>query len=587
MDQPPARRRQFILKYTLLGLSLVAAASAALLWLRPRSQPYAPGEPIEGLTSELERRIPPGYRPVKFTDAAAQAGLNFRHFPGRRTSQLPEDMGSGAAWGDYDQDGDPDLYLCDIVNGSAGGGDRLFRNDGGAFADVTAQAGVGYQGLSMSPAWADFDNDHDLDLVVATYGPILLYRNRGDGTFEEVSRAAGLSPFQGFWTGVSWADYDRDGLVDFYVCGYVKYRFDPALLQRASRQYEALVPVSLNPSSYPPERNLLFRNNGDGTFREVGRQAGVENATGRSLSASWADFDGDGWPDLYVANDISDNALFRNLGNGKFQDVSYSALVADYRGAMGLAVGDWDHDGDQDIFVTHWIAQENAFYWNQRFRRGGGSAPGPLRFTDIADMVGVGQISLNYIGWGTSFFDCDNDGRPDLFVVNGSTFQEQSDPSRLVPMKNQLFWQKSPEDGFFEVGAASGAVFQEKHVGRGAALADYDDDGDVDLVVLNHGEPPLLLRNEDGNRNRWLKVRVRPGKSRHNGFGAVVEIEAAGGRQFQEMGSQSSYLSQNALEAHFGLGTAAQVDRVKVRFPSGAVRQAGPTATNRTIVVAE
>jgi hypothetical protein len=588
MAQPLARRRKLILKYTLLGLLLVAAASAGLLWLRPRSKPYSAGDPIEGLTSELERRIPPGYRPVKFTNVAAQAGLDFRHFPGKRTTQLPEDMGSGAAWGDYDNDGHLDLYLCDIVNAGSSGGNRLFRNKGdGTFTDVTARAGVGYQGLSMGAAWADYDNDGDLDLVVTSYGPILLYRNRGGGTFEEVSRAAGLSRFEGFWAGVSWADYDRDGFADFYVCGYVKYRFEPQLLQKASQQYEAVVPYTLNPSSYPPERNLLFHNNGDGTFTEVGRRARVDNITGRSLSAAWCDFDGDGWPDLYVANDISDNAMFRNLGNGRLEDISHAAWVADYRGAMGLAVGDWDRDGDQDMFVTHWIAQENAFYWNQRFSRGGGSKPGPLRFTDIADMVGLGQISLNYIGWGASFFDYDNDGQPDLFAVNGSTFQDEKDPSRLVPMKNQLFWQKSPEDGFFEVGAASGPVFQEQHAGRGAAFADYDDDGDVDIVVVNHSEAPLLLRNEDGNRNRWLKVRVQPAKSNRSGLGALVEIEAAGNRQSQEIGSQASYLSQNAREAHFGLGTASQVDRVTVRFPSGVVRQAGSTPTNRTLVVAE
>ena len=307
--------------------------------------------------------------------------------------------------------------------------------------------------------------------------------------------------------------------------------------------------------------------------------AGIpDNLKGRSLSAAWADFDGDGWPDIYVANDISDNALYRNEGNGKFSDISHAAWVADYRGAMGLGVGDWDHDGDLDIFVTHWIAQENALYWNQRFTRGGPAAPGPLRFTDVADMLGLGQISLSVIGWGTSFFDFDNDGRPDLFAANGSTFQDEKDPSRLVPMKNQLFWQKSPEDGFFEVGAVSGAVFREEHVGRGAAFADYDNDGDVDIVVVNHSDAPLLLRNDGGNRNRWLKVRVPV-------FGAVVEIEAAGGKQMQQIGSQPSYLSQNPLEAHFGLGAATQADRVTVRFPDRTVRDLGPTPANQTLTV--
>ncbi len=587
MAETRPRRRRLILKYALLGLSLVAAASAGLLLLRPRIGVESNAGPIEGLTRELERGIPPGYRPVLFTDVAAKAGLNFRHFPGRRSTQLPEDMGSGAAWGDYDADGDFDLYICDITTGPSGG-NRLFRNNGdGTFTDVTSEAGVGYHGTGMGAAWADYDNDGLLDLVVTSYGPILLYRNRGGGSFEDVSRAAGLARFQGFWTGVSWADYDRDGFADFYVCGYVKYSFQPELLQRSSRQYEAVVPFTLNPSSYPPERNLLFHNNGDGTFTEIARSAGVDNPTGRSLSAAWADFDGDDWPDLYVANDVSDNAMFLNRRNGTFSDASHSAWVADYRGAMGLAVGDWDCDGDFDIFVTHWIAQENALYWNQRITRGLPAAPGPLRFTDVADMLGLGQISLNYIGWGTSFFDFDNDGRLDLFVANGSTFQAEQDPSRLVGMKNLLFWQKSPQEGFFEVGSASGAVFGRPRVARGAAFADYDNDGDVDILVVNHSDAPVLLQNAANNRNHWLKVRVQPTKSNRSGFGALLSVEVQGSRQWQQIGSQSSYLSQNALEAHFGLGAASQVERITVRFPSGLVRELGVTPANRTVVITE
>jgi hypothetical protein len=565
--------------------------------LRERPKPYSPGEKIEGITSELERGIPEDYPRVRFTDVAQQAGIKFRHFQATRTTQLPEDMGSGAAWGDYDNDGDLDLYVCDIAGPVAAspdeiaaspGGNRLFRNEGdGAFQDVTAAAGVGYKGISMGAAWADFDNDGDLDLAVTNYGPLLLYRNQPDGTFVDVSRSAGLDKYRGFWAGASWTDDDRDGHADLYVCGYVKYVFKPEFAGKASQQYETVIPFMLNPSSYKPERNLLFHNNGDGTFREVSRRAGVENTTGRSLSAAWADFDGDEWPDLYVANDISDNAMFRNLGNGRFEDVSHSAWVADYRGAMGLAVADYDRDGDLDIFVTHWIAQENAFYWNLRLSHESGSSPSPFRCTDVADMLGLGQISLQNIGWGTSFFDYDNDGRPDLFAVNGSTFQEESDPTRLVPMKNQLYWQKSPEDGFFEVGAVSGAVFQEFHVGRGAAFADYDNDGDVDVFVINHSDRPLLLRNDGGNKNNWLKVRVQAARSNRSGFGTRVEIQAQGHTQHQEIGSQASYLSQNALEAHFGLAQAGTVDRLRVRFPDGVVREMEQLPVNQTVTVQE
>ena len=587
-------RKRLIVKHTLIGLGLVALTSGILFSLRKKPEPYRPGSEIEGITSELDRGIPPGYpSQVQFTNVAREAGIAFRHFPGKRSTQLPEDMGSGAAWGDFDNDGYLDLYVCDIAGPlnaepDPAGGNRLYRNNGnGTFTDVTAKAGVGYRGVSMGAAWADFNNDGRLDLAVSNFGSLVLYRNNGDGTFTDVTRAAGLDRFRGFWAGISWADYDRDGYADLYVCGYVQYRFRAGDLSKTSQQFSTVVPFTLNPSSYPPERNLLLHNQGNGTFADVARQAGVANPDGRSLSASWCDFDGDGWPDIYVANDVSDNAMYRNLGNGRFQDVSHSAWVADYRGAMGLGVGDFDRDGDFDIFITHWIAQQAALFWNLRYSHEGGSKPGPLKFTDIADMIGVGQITLPVIGWGTSFIDFDNDGQPDIFMVNGSTFQDEKDNSRLVPMRNFLFWQKSPTDGFFEVGKVAGSVFGELHVGRGAAFADYDNDGDVDVFVVNHSDAPLLLRNDGGNKNNWLKVRPRAAKSNRAGYGVLVEIEAQGNRQRQEIGNQSSYLSQNALEAHFGLGRAAQVNRVTVRFPSGVTRELRQVAANQAITVGE
>jgi hypothetical protein len=261
--------------------------------------------------------------------------------------------------------------------------------------------------------------------------------------------------------------------------------------------------------------------------------------------------------------------------------------VDEYRGSMGLAVGDWDRDGAPDIFITHWIAQQFALFSNLRLKRSKSGKPGPLRFQDISDMVGVGQITLNYIGWGTSFFDFDNDGQLDLFIANGSTFQDQKDPAHLVPMKNLLFWQKTPADGFFEVGGVSGDVFQEFHVGRGVALADYENNGNMDILIVNHSGRPSLLHNDGGNKNHWINVRPRCTKSNRSCFGAKVEIEAGGSRQIQEIGGQSSYLSQNALEAHFGLGTATQVDRLTVHFPSGIVREMKQLQTNQIVAVQE
>jgi hypothetical protein len=592
----PSRRRRLIVKHTLISLSIVAATMAVILIVRHRPKSYTPGEAVEGITSELARQIPPGYQPVRFTDVTRKAGIDFAHFHGTRSTQLPEDMGSGAAWGDYDGDGNLDLYLCNIAApltatpeqvAASPASNRLYRNNGnGTFTDVTERANVGFRGTGMGAAWADYDNDGRLDLVITSYDRIVLYHNRGDGTFEDVTLKGGLDKFRGFWTGASWTDYDKDGNADLYICGYVKYDYKPEYAGKASRQFTELVPFTLNPSSYSPERNLLFHNNGNGTFTEVAKKVGVDNPDGRSLDAAWADFDGDGWPDLYVANDISESKMYINQHSGRFKDVSHQAWVDEYRGSMGLAIGDWDRDGDLDIFITHWIAQQFALFSNLRYTKGA-AAPGRLRFQDVADMVGVGQLTLSYIGWGTSFFDYDNDGQLDLLAVLGSTFQEEKDPRHLVPMKNLLFWQKNPDEGFFEVGEVSGEVFRQLHIGRGAAFADFDNDGNVDVLIMNHSGPPLLLRNEGNPHHNWLKVRVRGTKSNRSGFGARVEIETTEGVQYQEIGSQPSYLSQNALEAHFGLGGATQIRRVSVRFPSGAVVERTALAPNQTVLMEE
>ncbi|HXI04183.1 MAG TPA: VCBS repeat-containing protein, partial [Candidatus Saccharimonadales bacterium] len=500
------------------GFVLFAGALLAIWLLRPGVVPYTPGTQAAGddeITSRLARGVPAAAPHVAFTDAAAETGLRFTHFHGSRSTQLPEDMGSGAAWGDYDGDGDPDLYLVNISGPLTDGEEAiarsparsaLFRNDGGRFTDVTDASGTGVRGTGMAAAWGDYDGDGDLDLFVTRYGTNVLLRNDGDGHFTDVTAEAGLGGREGFWAGASWGDYDRDGDVDLYVCGYVRYAYDEADAAKSSSQYNAVVPYTLNPSTYSPERNLLYRNDG-GHFTEVAREAGVENAEGRSLSAAWADLDGDGWPDLYVANDISDNVMYRNLGNGRFEDVSHSAWVADYRGAMGLAVGDRDNDGDLDIFVSHWIAQENALYDNLLDRMPA-SKEAPMHFIDDADLLGLGQIALDYIGWGTGFFDYDNDGRLDLFVANGSTFQREKDPSRLVPMKNLLFWNAGAQEGFYEVGSVSGPAFAKENVGRGAAIADFDLDGDLDVAVVDHGGAARLLRN-GGSDGHWARILLR------------------------------------------------------------------------------
>ena len=572
------RRKRYI-AVTLIGAGVVVLAGSALtLALTPDQETYRPGEDLTGLTSELDRPLPGDYPHVSFADVTQEAGITFRHFTSDRTSQLPEDTGSGAAWGDFDNDGWLDLYVVNMADNleatdeelrRSGNYSALYRNNrDGTFTDVSSEAGVALRSIGMAAAWADVDNDGWSDLVVTSYGQIVLYLNKGNGTFEDVSLKSGIGGHSGFWTGAAWSDYDRDGHVDLYVSGYVKY--DRSVGGRATLQYDVETPASINPSSFEPERNLLFHNRGDGTFEEVALRSGVQNAQGRSLSAAWADFDEDGWPDLYVANDVSDNALYRNLGDGTFEDVSHQALVADYRGAMGLAVGDWDGDTDVDLFVTHWIAQENALYNNTRADRitRSGKA-GLLQFMDVADRYGVGQIALDYIGWGTSFFDYDRDGRLDLFVVNGSTFQRNEDFRRLVPMRDQLFWNRNSEDGFFDVSSVSGEHFTRAYVGRGAAFGDYDNDGDVDVFVVNHGAAPSLLRNDSPAGRSWLEVALKGSRSNGSAIGAKIRVVADASVQVRQVGAQASFCSQNSLVEHFGLGDAASVDTLEIWWPSG------------------
>ena len=351
-----------------LPVLLVAAILAILQW--SRDDRYVAGQETEGITRSLDRSLERSSTGLRFTEVTEQAGIRFEHFPFQRTSQIPEDMGSGGAWGDYDGDGWPDLFLVnfaaplgvsDAEMAASSATDRLYRNRGdGTFEDVTEAAGVGVAHRGMGASFGDYDADGDEDLFVTSWGHNILWENQGDGTFRDVTARAGMDA-EGFWSGASWADFDLDGDLDLYVCAYVSYIPEPPGSD-AARVGDAENPFTINPSSHPPQRNHLYVNRGDGSFDERAEYAGVQAENGRSLSAAWADFDGDGRSDLYVANDVSDNGMYWNRGDGTFQDVSYESLSADYRSSMGIGVGDWDGNLELDLFLTHWVAQENALF---------------------------------------------------------------------------------------------------------------------------------------------------------------------------------------------------------------------------------
>ncbi|MDE2736733.1 MAG: CRTAC1 family protein [Gemmatimonadota bacterium] len=520
---------------------------------------------------------------VQFVDQAATVGLTQPNVSGTDQSYIVEGMMGGAAFFDYDRDGDVDLY---VTNGSSFAGfaagehpaNQFYRNDGGRFADVTVVAGVGDTSWSMGCAAADYDNDGHTDLYVTNFGRNTLYRNLSTGRFADVTVAAGVGDM-GWGTGASFGDYDRDGDVDLYVANYVDF----------SLGYESPIPclwknvkVYCGPVGLLPAADVFYRNNGDGTFSEWTKQAGLQGEKFYGMSALFGDYDDDGWPDLIVANDSTPNLLFRNLQDGRFAEEALMAGVAYSgegvtQGCMGAAWGDYDNDGLFDLFVTNFADEYNALYRNE----GGGF------FADVSFVAGIGTAPAELVSWGTGFFDYDNDGDRDLFVANGHTYP-QADLPRVNSSYEQINSLFENRDGrLVEVSAAAGPGFALRRVSRGTSFADYDGDGDTDLFILNLNGPPALLRNDGNHDNHYLLVRTVGTKSNRDGIGARVIISAGGQSQHAEVQSGGSYLSHNDLRLHFGLGQAERVDRLEVRWPSGAVQVLSDIAADQVLTVVE
>ncbi|MXV72722.1 CRTAC1 family protein [Candidatus Poribacteria bacterium] len=499
-------------------------------------------------------------------------------------------MGSGAGFADIDNDGDIDLYIVNIPHpltqdvSPDSKTNILYRNNGdGTFTDITDPAGVGHTGYGMGCVFADYDGDGNIDLYVTNYGANVLYRNNGDGTFRDVTTTAGVG-CELWSTGAAFADVDGDNDLDLYVCNYVTYDLEKLeQMQEESLQSGKPVPSALNPHVFEPQDNVFYRNNGDGTFTDATAELGIAAPGGRSMQCLFSDFDNDNDLDLYVANDTSVNYVYRNAGDGTFTDVSDDSWAADFRGSMGLTAGDYDGDGDVDLFMSHWVDEENALYRNLLKEDAAGEH---IRFVDESYSAMLAEVGIKQIGWGTALFDYDNDGDLDIFVTNGSTFQELRHPEVLIPQADALY--RNNDDGTFtDVSESTGIAALATRVGRGATFGDYDNDGDVDIFVVNNHAPATLLRNEGGNRNNWLHVELVGADGNRNAIGAKIQLKTADRTQIREIYAGESYMSSNSFIAEFGVGGATQIETLQVTWVNGDTQARHNIPVNQRIRITQ
>jgi hypothetical protein len=525
-----------------------------------------------------------------FRDIAVQAGLTASHISSPGKQYVIESMSGGIGLFDCDNDGKLDIVM---VNGSTvdryrQGGDllvTLWHQDADLkFTDITDKAGLTRKGWGMGVAVADYDNDGNLDLFVTGYGGNALYRNKGNCTFEDVTDKAGVRG-GGFSTGAAWADYDRDGNVDLFVSRYVYVDMND-LPEFGSTKFCHFkgVPVQCGPWGMEGETDLLYHNRGDGTFEEVSKKAGVDDPEKYyGLGVTWGDYDNDGWPDLFVADDATPNHLYHNNHNGTFSDEAMAAGVAmngegQALGSMGATWGDYDHSGRLSIFVTEFADQPNTLYRNQ----------GTRGFEDVAMASHLGQRSLPFLGWGTTFFDMDDDGWLDLFVACGHVYPQMDNVQASASYAEPMLLHRNLRDGTFEeVSKAGGLADMPLRSRRGAAFGDIANNGNVDIVVLNVGEPPSLLLNTNKIANHRVLFRLQGTKSNRAAIGARVTIHAGGMTQFDEVRGGGSYLSQNDLRLHFGLGSAMKIDSLEVRWPTGKTESFKDVAADKIYAITE
>ncbi len=525
---------------------------------------------------------------VQFIDITKDTEITFSHRSSPEKKYIVESISGGVVLFDYDNDGWLDIYFVNSLTVDSADSPRsskshLYRNNrDGTFTDVTDQAGVGYPGWGMGAAVGDYDDDAWLDLYVTCLGTNKLYHNNGDGTFTEVAHKTGVA--EGRWsTGCAFGDYDNDGDLDLFVSNYVDFKLDdlPEFGKGNLCQYRG-IPVQCGPRGLPGAGDALYRNNGDGTFTDMAKNAGVHDPDGYyGLGAVWTDVNGDGLIDLFVANDSRPNFLYQNNGNGTFTELGFlsgTAVSEDgiEQGSMGIALGDYDHDGRFDFFVTNFADEYNALYHHD----------GQFTYTDMSFVSGTAESSFPYVGWGTEFFDYDNDGWVDLLLVNGHVYPQVDNASVGTSYAQRKLLYRNNRDGTFsEISSQAGAALLEKRVSRGTAFGDLDNDGDVDVVINDLDGAPMVLRNEGGNRRNWIRIKAQsPAKNRF-GIGARIRVVAGDLAQKSEIRSGGSYISQNDLRVHFGLGNRKSVDLIEVHWPGGGVTRLENIEVNQEITV--
>ncbi len=544
----------------------------------------------------------------KFTDITAAAGLSrARNVSGAPADKryLVEEMGCGVALFDYDNDGWLDIFL---VNGSAFDlpassrkpGSYLFRNNrDGTFTDVTREAGITHTGWGQACCVGDYDNDGFDDLFVSCWGRNVLYRNNGNGTFTDVSAKAGVAGSTDRWgAGCCFLDYDRDGRLDLFVANYVSFDKERAPLPGDSTYCRFnQIPVPCGPQGFAGGTNLLYRNRGDGVFEDVSEKSGIASPRGSAapfvrenwrpsgsygMGAVGADFDNDGWPDIYVACDTAPSLLYRNQHDGTFREVAVpSGCAFDENGValsgMGAGVADYDGDGWLDIVRTNFTDQVTTLYRNN----------GDGTFHDASMQAGLG-INTRYVGFGVGFVDVDNDGRKDIFIANGHVYpQLEGRKLHLSYRQPRLLYRNQGNGRFEDISASGGPAITTPNLGRGCAFGDLDNDGRIDIVINNLDGPPSVLRNESGGSNNWLLVKCVGTRSNRSAIGSRVRVTAGGRSWIDEVLSGSGYYSQNDLRLHFGLGAATKVDLVEVSWPSGAKQSLKDVKANQILRIEE